>query len=153
MKSRMSKIIAFAVIVLLVSLTVKEETFLQLDKKEFKKDELITGRAYLNTVAMKAIANKRDAGYCAYDDEYNLISNAIQLRIAPNKKDQYSSDGYVVIKNAITVKNDTAIISFKVPQSLIKADKTQTMEIRVNRQWTMRGKDTTFVFIKQFEIF
>jgi hypothetical protein len=153
MKKNIVRISILVFIASLVSLSFDEESyFLQLDKKIFKKDEIITGKAYINTDAMKAITNKKDQGYCAFDDEYNLLANAIQVRIAPPAKDKYSWNGYVTIQNAITVKNDTAFLSFKVPQSLIKGDNTQTLQIKVSRQWTMRGRDTTFVITKQFQI-
>jgi hypothetical protein len=152
MKKSIVKIITLALIFLLISLTVQQEPyFLQLDKKSFMKDELITGKAYINTDVMKTISSTKDAGYCAFDDEYNLISNAIQLRILSGKE-QNSWDGYTTIQNALTVKHDTAFLSFKVPQSL-KKNKTQKLEIKVSRQWTVRGRDTTFVVLKQFEIF
>ena len=153
MKKNIVKICILVVIASLVSLTFYQESyFLQLDKKIFKKDEIITGKAYINTDAMKAISNKKDQGYCAHDDEYNLLTNAIQVRIAPPAKDKYSWEGYVTVKNALTVKNDTAFLSFKVPQSLIKGNNTQTLQIKVSRQWTVRGKDTSFVITKQFQL-
>lgn len=58
----------------------------------------------------------------------------------------------MTVKNALTVKNDTAFLSFKVPQSLIKGNNTQTLQIKVSRQWTVRGKDTSFVITKQFQL-
>ena len=153
MKSNFLKISILLLISLLVSLTFNEEgVFLQLNKKQFKKDEIITGKAYINPAEMKAILNIKDAGYCAYNNEYELKHNAIQLRVAPANKDTYSYDGFVTITNAITIKNDTAFLSFKVPQSLIKKDNIQVMQIKVARMWQIRGKDTTIVMTKQFQI-
>lgn len=63
MKKNIFKICILVVIASLVSLTFYQESyFLQLDKKIFNKDEIITGKAYINTDAMKAISNKKRSG-------------------------------------------------------------------------------------------
>lgn len=151
MKKNTIKVIVLLVITLLLSFAFKEDGyFLQLDKKAFMKDELITGKCCINTDAMKAITNKRDRGYLVYDVGYKL--NAVQIRIAPPAKYKYSWEGYVTVQNAIIVKNDTAFLSFNVPASLVKDGETQTMELKVSRSWTARGKDTILAVVKQFKI-
>ncbi len=135
----------------MLSLTFNgEEYFMKLDKRQFNKREVISGKAFINPDGMKAIVKKMDLGYSAFDDEYNVVSNAVQLRIARNDKNYW--DGYVLVKDAIIVKNDTAYFSFKVPESLIKTEKAQKLELKVNRQWNVQGKDTILGITRQFEV-
>lgn len=151
------KISLLLLITLLVSATLNHDSwFLQLDKSQFKKDEVITGKACINTEEMKALLNKKDLGYGTnvYDEYYESESffNAVELRIISAEKNQNSIDEYLVIKNALMIKNDTAFLSFKIPQSLITVDATQMMEIKVARHWIVRGRDTSIFVVKQFEI-
>ena len=116
-----------------------------LEKKTYKKGAPITGKAFFYS---KEIAGMKHTpmGYGAFDQEYAWIPNAVSVRpvFRNNKQGEY-----VQVSEAIQERNDTAYISFKMPEHLLKYNK---FELKVQRAWHVSGKDTIFVKISRFKI-